>query len=138
MNTTQCIFCKIIAKEVSSYRVYEDDICIGFLDIAPITKGHTLIVPKVHYTDLHDFNVSDSRGILYGLQTVSKAINASFNTVGINIVQNNGIGAGQVIFHLHWHIIPRYVDDGLEQWQGKNVPKENELLSIANSIQCNL
>lgn len=138
MNTTHCIFCDIITKSIPSYVVYEDEMCIGFLDIAPITKGHTLLIPKVHCNNLLDFDVQYSESIMHGLQVISKALTSAFPVEGIHILQNNGSGAGQMIFHVHWHIIPRYVDDGLVHWQGKTTSHQEELHSIADSIMNNL
>lgn len=137
MDTTQCVFCNIITRSLPACIVYEDDICMGLLDIAPITKGHTLIIPKVHCDDLHGFDTKYSESILRGLQIVSMAITKALGAQGIQIVQNNGAVAGQVIFHIHWHIIPRYSDDGLVQWKGNTTGVE-DLQMIATSIMNNL
>ena len=138
MNTTHCIFCNIITKSIPSYIVYEDNMCIGFLDIAPITKGHTLLVPKVHCSNILDFDLHYSESVMHGLQIVSNAITKALSVEGIQILQNNGSGAGQMVFHIHWHIIPRYADDGLNHWQGKATPHKAELQGIADSIISNL
>lgn len=105
-----CIFCKIIEGELPSHKVYEDEKVVAFLDAEPVSKGHTLVVPKKHVENIHD-----SIGMDYmwdAIVNVSNAVKAAYNPEGININQNNGAMAGQEVFHLHFHITPRY--DGSE------------------------
>ncbi len=105
-----CVFCKIIEGEIPSHKVYEDENVVAFLDTNPVSKGHTLVVPKKHVENIHE-----SEGMDYmwdALVSVSNAVKAAFNPGGINIDQNNGAVAGQEVFHLHFHVTPRY--DGSE------------------------
>jgi len=109
---TYCVFCKIVADEIPSARVYEDETKLAFMDIGPIQPGHTLLIPKKHYerlTDLPDDVASDLASILPRLAAaVVKAADAD----GFNIFQTNGACSGQVVPHVHIHIIPRHENDG--------------------------
>jgi histidine triad (HIT) family protein len=105
-----CVFCNIIEGEIPSHKVYEDENVVAFLDANPVSKGHTLVVPKKHVENIHE-----SEGMDYmwnAIFKVSNAVKAAFNPEGININQNNGALAGQEVFHLHFHVTPRY--DGSE------------------------
>lgn len=105
-----CIFCKIIDSEVPCYKVYEDENVIAFLDAEPVSKGHTLVVPKQHVENIHE-----AEGMDYmwdALVKVSDAVRDAFDAKGLNIDQNVGEVAGQEVFHMHFHVTPRY--DGSE------------------------
>ena len=107
-----CVFCKIISDEASSEKVYEDENVLAFLDANPVSKGHTLVVPKKHVEDIHG-----AGGMSYMwdvLVKVSDAVDEAFDPEGINIAQNNGEKAGQEVFHLHFHVTPIYDGDELE------------------------
>ena len=130
---SDCIFCKIVAGEIPSARVYEDETKIAFMDIGPVQPGHALLIPREHYerfTDLPDELAADlARALPRLAQAVVKAADAD----GFNIFQTNGACSGQVVPHVHIHIIPRHNDDGysfhwkagsyaegeLQQWQQK-------------------
>lgn len=108
------IFDKIITGEIPSYKIFEDDYVLAFLDIGQMTKGHTLVIPKKHLENIFEYNQEDAINVLSKLPIVAKAIkNSNPEIVGINIISNNGADAGQSVFHSHWHIIPRYLNDGL-------------------------
>ncbi len=128
-----CIFCKIVAGEIPSRRVYEDDRLLGFLDIAPLAPGHTLLIPKDHHeraTDLPD-DLAGRIGAL--LPRLSRAVMAATKAPGFNLLQSNDACAGQQIGHVHVHVIPRRPKDGLgyrwnttsyegdaaDDWQGR-------------------
>lgn len=107
-----CVFCKIIDGEIPSHNVYEDENVVAFLDVNPVSKGHTLVVPKKHVD-----NILDAGGMDYvwdALVNVSNAVEEAFDPEGINIAQNNGEAAGQEVFHLHFHVTPIYTGDELE------------------------
>ena len=109
-----CIFCKIIKKQIPSTIVYEDNLFIAFLDIAPANKGHVLVVSKEHhetYTDLPDELLKELSVVT---KKVAKAMNKSLNTGGFNIFMNNRKTAGQLVPHAHFHIIPRFEGDGIK------------------------
>ena len=108
----ECLFCKIIRGEVPSYNLYEDDEIFVFLDIFPISKGHCLLIPKKHYKTIHDVPEKDMV-FLSKLPEIASKIKKVTKATGINILQSNGVDAGQMIMHVHFHIIPRYPEDGL-------------------------
>jgi histidine triad (HIT) family protein len=108
-----CIFCKIVQKEAPASIVYEDERVIAFMSIQPINVGHTLVVPKKHYENIYDLPEEDIAYLYKIVKKLSHAVQKAVNAEGIRTVQNNGEAAGQVIFHLHVHIIPMNKD---RQW----------------------
>lgn len=110
-----CIFCNII-KNVPEDYIYEDDNFLAFLDIRPINKGHILVVPKEHHTNLLDMPSELLEKYLPVIQKIANATVKAVNADGCNVSINNGAASGQVIFHTHFHIIPRYENDGLKVW----------------------
>ncbi|MFH1770076.1 MAG: HIT family protein [archaeon] len=116
-----CIFCKIVnTGEIPSSKIYEDNEFYAFLDINPINKGHVLVVPKTHCRNLLDFPRNQEADAMEVLKKVAKAVVKATNADGFNMGMNNEPAAGQVIFHAHFHIIPRFKDDGLHSWPDKN------------------
>ena len=130
---SDCIFCKIVAGEIPSARVYEDETKLAFMDIGPVQPGHALLIPKKHYerfTDLPDDVAADLARVLPRL---ARAVVRAADADGFNIFQTNGACSGQVVPHVHVHVIPRRDDDGysfhwkagtyaegeLEQWREK-------------------
>ncbi|RYL94509.1 HIT family protein [Sporolactobacillus sp. Y61] len=107
---SDCIFCKIIRGEIPSARVYEDEDVYAFLDLGQVTKGHTLIIPKVHQKDIFHLNPDIAAGLFRRVPMIAAAINKAFHPEGINLLNNNGSIAGQSVFHYHLHLIPRYGD----------------------------
>jgi histidine triad (HIT) family protein len=101
-----CIFCKIARKEAPASTVYEDEKVIAFLSIQPINIGHTLVVPKNHYENIYEFPEEEVAHLYKIVKKLAHAVKKAVDAEGIRIVQNNGETAGQVIFHLHVHIIP--------------------------------
>lgn len=125
MKKENCIFCKIAAGEIPSATVYEDENFKAFLDLGPAAKGHTLVIPKSHSDDLLSVD-EDTAGRALGIvSAVANAVKEAMGCDGINVVQNNGEAAGQTVMHLHFHIIPRYQEDGLGIcWEPGKSPKE--------------
>lgn len=102
-----CLFCRIVEGELPSFRVYEDDLVSAFLDIHPVGLGHTLVVPKRHFENIHDVP-SDTLGHMHMVaKKIAEAQVRAFNPAGISVAQNNGAAAGQIIFHIHVHVIPK-------------------------------
>ena len=101
-----CIFCKIVQKKAPASIVYEDEKVVAFLSIQPINVGHTLVVPKAHYENIHDIPDEEVSHLYKIVKKLAPAVKKAVEAEGIRIVQNNGEAAGQVIFHLHVHIIP--------------------------------
>jgi histidine triad (HIT) family protein len=116
---TDCLFCKIIAKEIPSHGVYEDDHVYAFLDIKPVNPGHTLVVPKKHSEEFLSADEEVLKKLIVAMQKVAKGVVMAMRAPGFNLEQNNGAVAGQVVPHLHFHIVPRSPDDGLKHWPGK-------------------
>lgn len=126
-----CIFCKIISNEIPSCKVYEDDNFLAFMDINPISIGHTLIIPKHHCKNALDTPDDVASKIYHIVVKVAKAVKKAFNADGINIVQNNEASAGQVVFHSHIHIIPRYENDNVKIIVPNVIKQSIEEISIA-------
>jgi histidine triad (HIT) family protein len=120
-----CIFCKIIHKKAPASIIYEDETVLGFLDIRPLNMGHTLVIPKAHYVDIFDTPEKDLSQVHKIAKIVSCAIKKSTEADGISIIQQNGKAAGQDIFHIHVHVVPRF--------DGQKLPPFNELKEIERS-----
>lgn len=108
---TDCLFCKIVAGEIPSKKVYEDDVAFAFLDIEPFHDGHTLVVPKRHVADLLE-DPSALAEITPAITTVARTLVDKLDAAGINMLSNCGEAAGQSVFHLHVHLVPRREDTG--------------------------
>jgi histidine triad (HIT) family protein len=108
-----CVFCKIIRKEAPANIVYEDKAVVAFLSNRPVNEGHTLVVPKKHYRDVYDIPEGEAGNLFAITKRLAQAVKDSMKTEGIRIVQNNGEAAGQVVFHVHIHIIPLKPRDDL-------------------------
>jgi len=106
----ECVFCKIIKKELPAYIVYEDDVAIAFLDINPVSEGHILVVPKKHVTRLTEMSEEELTEFMKRVQKVAKMVEEKL-TKDYNIIINQGSKAGQIIQHLHIHIIPRHTGE---------------------------
>jgi histidine triad (HIT) family protein len=113
---TDCIFCKIVNREIPADIIYEDDHTLAFVDIKPVNRGHSLVIPKQHSTDLLEAKEQDLIALTKTVQKVATAVKKALGASGINISANNGAAAGQVVFHTHYHIIPRFAADGLTPW----------------------
>ncbi|MFK4998215.1 HIT family protein [Bacillus sp. N9] len=101
-------FCKIINGDLPAAKVFENDDVVAFLDISQITKGHTLIIPKVHSENIYDLPAETAAKLFEVVPAISRALNTEFHPEGLNLLQNNGAFAGQAVFHFHLHLIPRY------------------------------
>ncbi len=136
MTETDCIFCKIIAGELPSTKIYENDTTLAFMDIGPIAKGHVLVVPKKHREMITDTEPEILAGIMTVTKMVSQAQIDGMNADGVNITQANGAVAGQVVPHLHFHVIPRFKDDGVDfNWQAQNYSDNEEMIEFAEKIK---
>ena len=129
-----CLFCKIANNKIPSSKLYEDKDFLAILDISPVNKGHTLIMPKKHYATFLDLPKKELNNINSICQKVAKAIVKATNANGFNLMLNNNKAAGQAIDHVHFHIIPRYQDDGHKHWPGSNY-KDGEQDNIAAKIK---
>jgi histidine triad (HIT) family protein len=137
----QCIFCKIIKNEIPVIKVYETSKNLAFLDINPLTIGHSLIIPKKHAENIFDISPDDFKALMIDAQKLAKILKISLKAQGINLINSSGEIAGQSVFHFHFHLIPRYKNDKLEfsDWWNKKTKKVNnqELFKIAQKITKN-
>ena len=109
-----CVFCKIISGEYSSSKIYEDDKVLAILDLSQATYGHTLVMPKEHCENIFDLSEETAQHLFKVVTKIAKHYNNVIpNIKGINLLNNNGLKAGQTVMHYHMHIIPRYDDDDL-------------------------
>ena len=129
-----CVFCKIINGEIPSYKIYETDTVMAFLDISQNTKGHTLVIPKKHIESIFDLDEQTGRDLF---EAVIKTTNILKNKLGfkdVNLLNNNGSLAGQVVNHYHIHIIPRYGNDECYFKESTHEPNFEELASLHKQI----
>ena len=133
MNNDNCLFCKIIKGDIPSSKIYENDQVYAFLDINPVNKGHTLVIPKNHSSDMLDDDDEDLKACIHAAKIVGKAVMNATNAQGFNFSSNIKKAAGQVVFHTHFHIIPRFDGDGFEHWKGKAY-ENDEMNQFKNKI----
>ncbi len=132
---SDCLFCKIVEKEIPSVAVYEDEEIYAFLDIHPINRGHTLVVPKKHCSGFLDCDGSVLPSWILVTQKIAQAMKNGLGADGLNLMQNEGSAAGQAIPHLHIHIVPRFAGDGLRHWPGKSYASDEEKFKMAEGIR---
>jgi histidine triad (HIT) family protein len=115
-----CIFCKVVSGQAPADRVYEDEKVIAFLDLRPTSRGHALVIHKTHTTDL--LNTPDDllEEMMPKVKKIAAGIIKTTGASGFNLSVNNGFAAGQVVFHFHFHIVPRYENDGLKLFPQKD------------------
>lgn len=123
-----CVFCKIIAGEIPSQTIYEDEQFKVILDVGPATRGHALIIPKNHYANLYELPEEIAADAMKLAKKLMIRMTEKLHSDGFNIIQNNGEIAGQTVFHFHMHLIPRYKEDGeiLKYIAGEPGPEELE------------
>ncbi len=138
MSADDCLFCKMVAGQIPVTKIYEDEVVLAFLDIGPISDGHTLVIPKQHFEKLHDCPPELLGRVGSRLGKIAGAVTAAMNSDGYNVLCNNGRAAGQLIEHLHFHIIPRNTGDGLfDQWPAYKYER-GKIELIAEEIRKNL
>lgn len=133
-----CLFCGIVAKKVPAHVVFETNDSIAFLDINPRNPGHTLLIPKKHYETLMDMPAEQAGNLGEDLKTVSAMVQKAVQAQGISIVQNNGKAAGQVVAHAHFHVIPRFMNEGpvaLESIMPSKKIDDASMKNIASKIK---
>jgi len=135
MNNDPCLFCQIITGEIPSYKVYEDNDWLAFLDINPINLGHTLLLPKKHSRNLLDLPAGLLTKLGPVLQKLALSIKDATKADGINIGWNNESAAGQLVVHAHVHLIPRFTGDGFEHWKGHGGQTKDDFETTQNTIK---
>ena len=130
-----CIFCKIIAGEIPSSKVYEDDRVVAFLDISQVTPGHTLVVPKQHFRNLLEMDAGSASQLFARVPDIARKVMKATGAKGMNILNNNEEIAGQTVFHTHVHLAPRYDEtDGLQISFETHEPDFSALAQLAEKI----
>jgi histidine triad (HIT) family protein len=122
---TDCVFCRIVAGQIPSTRVYEDDQVLAFMDIGQVNPGHVLVAAKPHVENIYGLDDALAGAMFRACARVAKAVQAAFAPPGMSVYQANGQPAGQTVFHLHVHLVPRWDGDGMAlTWPVKNPPRE--------------
>lgn len=122
---TECVFCRIIAGQIPSTRVYEDEHTLAFMDIGHVNPGHVLVAVKKHAENLYALEEAQAAAVARASVRVARAIREAFAPPGLSVYQANGRPAGQTVFHYHVHLLPRHEGDGMElTWPVKNPPRE--------------
>jgi histidine triad (HIT) family protein len=134
MNDINCIFCKISAKIIPSEIIFENEHVFAFLDNNPVNKGHTLVIPKAHTTNIFTIAPEDLTAVMEVVRILAPRVKAATHAGGINVIMNNDAPAGQVVFHSHTHIIPRFENDGFRHWHG-SAYGEGEMAAIGGMIR---
>ncbi len=133
-----CLFCKIIAGEIPSAKVYEDEYALAFLDIQPNNPGHTLLVPKTHARNILDMQEETLCALMPALKKIAVAVKKAVAADGLNISMNNESAAGQIVPHAHIHIIPRFSDDGHRHFEKRPYKNDEEMNEVAEKIRAQL
>ena len=129
-----CIFCMIAEGQIPSHKIYEDDVCVAFLDLSQANIGHTLVVPKKHFSNILELD-NDIAGHLFTVTSkLAKAISKAFNVNDFNILNNCGEVAGQTVHHFHIHIIPRKLNDNIKIEFSSNKLTDEEFINVKNAI----
>lgn len=134
MKKDDCIFCKIVAGEIPSHTIYEDENCKVILDINAATKGHALILMKDHYDNFYELPEEKAVEVIKVAKKMTVQMAKNLQCDGFNILQNNNEIAGQTIMHYHMHLIPRYVNDNQDLTVKAMQPSQEELAEIKNII----
>mgnify|MGYP001051672358 CR=1 FL=1 len=134
MTREETIFDKIIRKEIPAEVVFENDTTLAFLDIAPNNPGHTLVIPKVPSRNLLDISQESWAHVMETVRMLTPIVKHALGADGINLIMNNEPVAGQMVFHTHVHIIPRFAGDGYEHW-GSKPNADGEIAEVANKIR---
>ena len=135
MSGNDCVFCKIVAGEIPVTRIYEDEVVLAFLDIGPVSDGHTLLISKQHFQRVHDCPAEFLGQVCSRVGKVAKAVAGAMAAEGYNVLCNNGRAAGQLVEHLHFHIIPRNSGDGVfDQWPSYKYA-EGKMKVVAEKIR---
>ncbi|OGA73754.1 MAG: histidine triad (HIT) protein [Betaproteobacteria bacterium RIFCSPLOWO2_12_FULL_65_14] len=135
---SDCVFCKIVAKEIPATVVHEDEHTLAFMDIGQVNPGHVLVAVKKHADNIFALDDTQAAAVFRAAARVARAIRAAFSPGGLSVYQANGKPAGQTVFHFHLHLLPRHEGDGMElTWPVKNPPRE-KLAEYAGKIKAKL
>jgi histidine triad (HIT) family protein len=135
MAHEDCIFCKVLAGEIPSEPVYEDEHAMAVMDINPWTRGHVVVFPRKHAANLFEIEDEELERVIVAVKRVAAKVRDGLDPDGVNLLQSNGRAAWQTIFHLHFHVIPRYDDDPLELPTRPKPAEPEELAEVAKEIR---
>lgn len=137
--SSNCIFCEIVKGNIPCTKVYEDDEVLAFMDIGPVVKGHTLVIPKTHHNPITETPVALLQKLIAVVQQVARAQLTGLKADGVNVSQANGETAGQIVPHLHFHVIPRFATDGHHwNWIPRQYTDPVEMKTYADRIRQSL
>ena len=135
MKKDDCIFCKIAAGEIPSRKIYEDSDLIAIMDLNPTSKGHSLIIPKEHCTNIYDIDEDIAAKVMKTAKKLATKMTVALNCDGFNLLQNNGETAGQTMFHFHMHLIPRKAgDQAVPEWEHLSL-SDDEMKEICDKMK---
>lgn len=134
--SADCLFCNIIAGNIPSHKVYEDDHIYAFLDIGPVSKGHTLFIPKEHAADLTEGSAQAAAELIKTVRAVAPGLLEALGASSYNLCMNHGADAGQTVFHTHMHFMPRYA--GIPRTFEHTSPSQEELAETAKQIRAKI
>ena len=138
-SNAYCVFCEIIKGRSPVAKVYEDNSFLAFMDKYPITLGHTLVLPKQHYSDLFHMTENEVGNLYRVVHSIATAVYTATGAQGLNTGQNNGKAANQIVPHVHVHIIPRFEKDSRDgKWPSRKLVDYKELEKVSNKIRNNL
>jgi histidine triad (HIT) family protein len=135
--STDCIFCRIVRGEAPAHRVFEDEHTLAFMDLFPVARGHTLVIPKTHSDDLLEGDVEELSVLMRNSQRIARAMKSELGPDGIGVYQLNGAAAGQTVFHYHMHLVPRMQGDALTL-HGRVRGEDSELEAAADTLRAGL
>ncbi|MBI4599180.1 HIT family protein [Candidatus Uhrbacteria bacterium] len=127
-----CLFCNIVRGEIPCHKVYEDERVLAFLDIQPVNPGHVLVIPKTHSANMVHMAPEDLHAVMDAVQKIAPALLRAVGFEGFNLGVNTGAAAGQVVFHTHFHVMPRRPGDGYELWHGTEA---GDLAAMAEKVR---
>ena len=134
----QCIFCKLVAGEIPSARVYEDDLTLAFMDLGQVNPGHVLVATKRHAATLFDITPEEAAAVMQTAQKVAQAVQAVFDPPGLTLLQANGKEGDQTVFHFHMHVVPRHGNDGIALSWPRKEPGAEVLHGYAERLRAAL
>lgn len=138
VSDTTCLFCRIVRGEIPCAKVYEDSLVLAFLDLGPVQPGHSLVIPKAHHENLLDTPLDLAPALWTAQRKVGQALMFATGAQGFNVLQNNFSAAGQAVFHVHWHIIPRVEGDGLLMWARGGYADSQAMQDMAAAISARM
>ena len=135
---SDCVFCRIVARQIPATVVHEDEHTLAFMDLGQVNPGHVLVTVKAHADSLYALDDAQARAVLPAAARIARAIRDAFKPAGLSVYQANGKAAGQTVFHYHVHLVPRQDGDGMAlTWPVKNPPRD-QLEEYASRIRASL